>query len=287
MNKFMRQYKLEITTETGEVVTITNPLTVDFNITVKNFATSAQADFKVYNLSQSSRDIIFRDWSQTYLPNPVIMPIKFYSGYVDSAPLVFTGEVKVAKSYRQSGQTNFITGITAFEYGDAEVNGHSSFTMPAGTTKRNAILRLINDLQGVSLGFVSDFPETYQRAVTFMGNTADKLRELTGGLFFVHHGKAFVIKQGDFIAGDLVTLDSFTGLLGVPELDRDVVTAEVLFEPRLICGQKIALKTEDYQRLNDDYIVVGFNHSGTISDAVSGKIKTTVRMKKLKSVVAV
>jgi len=57
-----------------------------------------------------------------------------------------------------------------------------------------------------------------------------------------------------------------------------IVTAEMLFEPRLKIGQVVELVSRDYPSLNQLYKVIGIQHSGTISDAVGGKCKTTVRM---------
>lgn len=280
MYKFLRQYSLRLTTEDGETLVVTNPFTLDFNITKKDLSSSSQAEFKIYNLSQDIRDRIFRDRSQTYImPKVLRMPIEFYAGYEGFMPMLFKGEIKVAKSYRMEGSTSYITEVTANGYGDAEVNGFSNFTVAAGTSKRDVILRLISDLNNVSVGYVSSFAETYQRPVSFCDNTASILRRETGNRFYVDLGRAFAVEKGDYIQGDLTVINSQSGLLGVPSIGKRVVTAEILFEPRILMKQLVALETEDYKRLNNRYQIVGINHSGTISDAVGGKAKTTVRMK--------
>jgi hypothetical protein len=53
--------------------------------------------------------------------------------------------------------------------------------------------------------------------------------------------------------------------------------AESIFEPGLKLGQMIDLKTS-FSKLSGKYKVLGVTHSGTISDAVSGKCKTTASL---------
>jgi hypothetical protein len=53
---------------------------------------------------------------------------------------------------------------------------------------------------------------------------------------------------------------------------------EMLFEPRLTIGQTVQLKSDTNRIFNGIYKVMGFEHSGTISDAVAGPCKTSVSL---------
>jgi len=60
-------------------------------------------------------------------------------------------------------------------------------------------------------------------------------------------------------------------------MDRNAI-ADILFEPRLQIGQVVELNSNFFKKLNGQYKIIGIRHSGTISDAVAGRCKTTVEL---------
>ena len=72
MNKWQRNYKLVYTLppeEEGqqpESITITYPLTCEFDINRDTFSQSNRATFRLYNLSLSNRNKIFQDIYNIY-----------------------------------------------------------------------------------------------------------------------------------------------------------------------------------------------------------------------------
>jgi hypothetical protein len=82
----------------------------------------------------------------------------------------------------------------------------------------------------------------------------------------------------DAFEGYVPVIDDNSGLLGVPEHEDAILTVRMIFEPRLVIGQKIEIKSQVAPMFNGQYKIYGIRHEGTISDAVSGKATTTLEM---------
>jgi hypothetical protein len=253
-----------------------NPLTIDFDIRRDTLAEANTSTFRLYNLSENTRNQVYKDPYSVWVYRRVMLQ----AGYTEPLPAIFIGNMKQCISYKNEGSVNVITEIQGFDFAFAMANAHSSWTVNNPTTKKDVIARLIGDLKGyqVAQGYIGDFEGEYVRGYSVCGPTWEELQKETGRNVFIDNGKVHCLKDEDCFEGDVTVISSETGLLGSPKRTDKTITADMIFEPRLQIGQVVELNSNFNRKLNGQYKVIGIRHSGTISDAVAGKCKTTVQL---------
>lgn len=276
MDKFGRNYSLEVQAIDGSLLTIELPFTLEFDIQKNNLGSANAASFRIYNLSKNHRSALRFDAYQFGNFRSLILK----AGYGSDLSTIFNGNISQAWSVREGN--NFITELQCFDGGFALTNAKTGQTAVAGTTTKEIIQRVFNDLKpySVSTGAIGNSfnPVTISRGRPYSGATKDILNELTSKGFFINDSKAYALGDGDYIPGQFDTINSETGLIGTPLLNRTTVTIDMIFEPRLIMYQKVALKSVADAIFNRDYKVIGIQHRGMISPAVCGVATTHVTL---------
>ena len=112
LNKFNRQWQLKLETAEEEVVTLTSPLTVEFNIVRNTLASANTASFSVKNLSKETRDKIYKDLYDV----ETFRAIQFLAGYDDlnpqaNFPMLFNGTIKQAYNNRKGGDVELVAAF--------------------------------------------------------------------------------------------------------------------------------------------------------------------------------
>ena len=108
MNKFQRNYRLVYTVppttteKDAEVITISSPISVEFDITRNTFAQSNTATFRLHNLAPSTRDKIEQE--ETTTQSQVVITVKEYRS-------IATKTVKV-NAEKYAGRTASQNAIT-------------------------------------------------------------------------------------------------------------------------------------------------------------------------------
>lgn len=271
MDKFGRNYILEVQTQNGSTLTITLPFTIEFDITRNTLTSANVCQIRIYNLSQKNRNQIrfnVSDYGN-------FRGITLRAGYGSNLPVVFSGNISQAWSVREG--VNFITQIECYDGGFAFANAQTSVQYPAGTMQKDIIKNLAGSLPHVSLGVIGDYPGALSRANSYSGSTTDILREITGSGFFIDNGKANALGTNEYIdnGSGIALINSASGLLGTPVLEQTIVRFDMLFEPGLTVGQRIQLDSITEQNFNGFYKVTAVKHRGMISEAVCGDVITT------------
>ena len=279
-DKFGRIYDLKVETSTHEVITISDPFTLEFTITRNNMAHANTASFVIYNLSETTRKKIFKDQFDMMTHRY----IQLYAGYQDQSnvlvrtiPQCFNGEVRWAYSYRRAQE--FRTEIDCYDGGTSLSNGHVSLTLPAGLTQDKIIAMLmaaLPNIKGMTIG--TKFLEQAKRGISLFGNPAELLKQITNDKFYIDNGKAFAIDNDEAIRGEILVIDSSMGLLGTPKRSEAFLELQMIFEPRITVGQLVKLVSSTGANFNAIYKVTGVSHRGTISGAVCGEATTTVSL---------
>ncbi len=271
MDKFGRNYNLEVGTLNGSVLNISLPFTIEFDITRNTLSSAQVCQVRVYNLSLKNRNLIRFNASNYGQHIPIILR----AGYGALPPVVFTGNISQAWSVREG--TNFITQIECYDGGFAFNNAATNTQFPAGVMQKDVITTLMGTLPHVNMGAVGDYPGQLSRGNSYSGSTTDILRDLTGGGFFIDSGKANALGTDEYIAaiGGTTLVNSGSGLLGTPVLEQTIVRFDMLFEPGLNVGHRIKLDSVTESNFNGFYKVTGVKHRGMISEAVCGSVITT------------
>ncbi len=271
MDKFGRNYILEVQTQNGSILTVTLPFTIEFDITRNTLTSANVCQVRIFNLSQKNRNQIrfnVSNYGQFRL-------IRLRAGYGSNLPVIFTGNISQAWSVREG--VNFITQIECYDGGFAFANGLTSAQFPAGTSQKDIIANLAGSLPNVSVGAIGNYTGSLSRGNSYSGSTTDILREITGSGFFIDNGKANALQTNEYIddGSGVATINSQSGLLGTPVLEQTIVKFDMIFEPTLTVGEKIILDSITEQNFNGAYKVTAVKHRGMISEAVCGEVITT------------
>lgn len=272
MDKFNRNYILQVQTQENEILIVEPPFTIEFDIT-RNILTSANVcSIRIFNLNSNNRNRVRKDIQDFNNYKSV----QLQAGYGDTLPVIFSGNITQCWSVREGN--NFITSIECFDGGFAFTNAQSNILIPAGTPQVDMLQTLIADLgpSFISPGAIGSFPGNLSRGIALSGNTTDILRDRTGGAFFIDNGKAHILGNSECLVGEMLLINSQSGLLGTPVLERTTLTFDMIFEPRLTVCQKVELKSSTGANFNGFYKVISLKHRGMISPAVCGSLVTSV-----------
>lgn len=270
-DKFGRNYRLVVQGSDNQEINIALPFTLEFDITRHTLASANVAQIRIYNLSKINRSLI----AYNAFNVKQLRTVKLYAGYGDSLALIFNGNITQAWSIREG--VNYITQIECYDGGYASVNSDLNITFPAGTPLKVALTQIMTNLPGVDFGAVGNFDGIFAQAKTFSGNAIEILNQLTGNAFFIDNGKAYALKNDEYIQqlAPVVIVNPSTGLLNTPVLEQTVIRFEMLFEPNLNTGNLAFLTSETNPILTGIYKITAVKHRGTISPVVCGNLTTT------------
>lgn len=275
MQKWNRNYILSVQVEGNRWLDISLPFTMDFKISRNTFATANTGRFTIMNLSEGTRRQIYKDRYKFDL----YKGIELRAGYGEKKellPLIFKGNIKQA--YSKKERVDYITEIEAYDGGFAFQNGRSSRSFSAGTSDKQILKSFIEDLPAIEYGKIGTFTGSLPRGNAMQGVTTDLIKSIADGNFFIDNEKAYCMQEEECFRGNITEINSASGLLGSPQREETLLTFKMLFEPRLQVGQYVHLTSETEKLFNGSYKVIGIEHSGTISDAVSGKCQTKVSL---------
>ncbi len=274
MSKFGRLYKLGLELAGGRKVEIALPITVDFEVRRETMASSQTATFKVYNLGEKLRDLIYKDRFNVAERRAV----QFRAGYDDlGTPMIFNGTI--LQAYSERNGVDFVTTVECFDGGFAMANSYTSATFAAGSTREQVIKGLNSDLKGVAANpILGSFPQRFVRGTSYIGNTWSYMVQLTDGYAIIDNGQVKALKPNEVIASEIPLITAASGLLGSPKRSGSMLEFTMLFEPRFSLGQLVGLQSITNSIFNGAYKVMGFVHTGTISAAVAGDAKTEVSL---------
>lgn len=277
MVKFGRNYSLRVELNSGDILTIAPPFTLEFDISRKLYSSANFSSLRIYNLSQNNRNQIRKD--VTDYGN--FRSVELAAGYGKVLPIVFKGNITQAWSVREG--TNFITQIESFDGGFAYSNGFTDGAagqFAAATPLKAVITSLADSLPGVSLGAIGDYSYITQpaRGPSYSGPTCSLLSELTGGGFFIDNSKVNCLGDSECLGGNIQVINAKSGLLGTPVREQTILHFDMLFEPQLLIGQKIQLQSVTDANFNGYYKITALHHRGIISESVCGSAVTTASM---------
>lgn len=296
MTKFMRNYLItwynldteekiligDTNWQTKEGWVYPNLLTINLDVNRNTFASSNECHLQIYNLSRSHRQTMYHD---RYRPDQEIY-LDIMAGYGQNLSLIFRGKVLQSYSYMQGN--DMITDIQALDMGfmtymkDGRHVNYTSMTLEAGTSKNEAIKRIqANMEEGTQIGAIGNIgKETYQTPVSFLGNAFFTLDTITGGHCFIDLGKVNILSDKEVVdVGVVPLINAETGLLGTPMRREGQLEVDILFEPSYVIGQAVKMETiTGVDQFNGLFKIIGIHHTGTISAASCGTLKTRLNL---------
>ncbi len=272
MDKFGRNYTLKIEALSGEIVIIEPPYSMEFDVVRNILSSTNDANFRVYNLGEYIRRQIYKE----RISIDVYRSLELLAGYGDSLSTIFKGNVQQCSSVRQG--VDFITNIVGHDGGFAYVIGQVEASFPKETPFNEVLEEIIKTLPQINPGVIANgyAGQNLQRGNVYSGNSVDILAQLTENSFFVDNERAYILGDRECIQGSLEVITSESGLLNTPIREENILTFDMLFEPRLLIGQLVELRSSTLRDFNGAYKVVSLKHRGMISDSVCGTAVTSV-----------
>lgn len=260
----------------GKKVLVQEParLSCQFNITRSTMSDSNKATIQIKNLAPSTRERIFQD---CFTLDPMKRKyIHLEAGYGEKLSMIFKGRILQAYSYKSGGQTDVITEIQAQNLDIFDTQ--SSHTFEAGTTFKEAAQRLASDFPNVTLANCGELEGTFKTRTTFDGNTLEQLDKLTGGHSYIDNGMLNILMNNEVLDIPVPVITDENGLLETPRRRDANLDVKMLFEPTLVVGQLLEIKSAVAPNFNGQYKVLGFTHDCLISGSEAGNRTTTVNL---------
>ena len=279
--KFNCVYELRIETNTGEIVIIRPPFTLEFSVMRNLLSSTNTASFVIKNLAPKTRAKIFKDQFDT----TTFRAIQFFAGYDDGTsdnpilPLVFNGNIKKAYNFRQG--TDFITEIECFDGSLASYQTVST-TVKKGTALRDTFTQLVSGMKNIeSFTQGKGYDQTNFRDQAIFGNAKEIIDEQSDGKFYIDSGGAYLLGDNEVIEAPLTEISFENGLLNTPRRQEVFVEIDMIFEPRVKPSQKLNLISVSEPQYDGVHKVIGFTHSGVISESVAGVRQTKLTLRAL------
>ena len=252
----------------GKVI-IEDPITIRFAVNRTLFADVNAMDIDIYNLAPETYNQLFYDYFNVNRRTVILE-----AGYEQMGlSVIFIGDMWSCYTSRQG--SDLITRIHA-------IVGLKSLPLQTDATleniSRNQILKHVAHDMAMDIKIYSGEDIKFNRPVTLNGNSFAIIQKYSEGMAFMDNNQITVLDSYDAIEGDVALINDESGLLGVPEHEDALLRVKIMFEPRIIIGQIIEIKSRIAPMFNGQYKVYGIKHEGTISGAVSGEAVTTLDM---------
>jgi hypothetical protein len=293
--KFGRNYRLTIDVKDGlGLIVIEPPLTMRFWVRRDILSSVNNASIDVYNLSLANRRRIFQDRNNLGPANPDATDAngkptgrrsaKLEVGYGGLIYTVWQGDIWTASSAREGvdivTRIESLTGI--YDLAASQIN----LSLPAGTTLTQAFQQLAGQMPNTKIGYISNFPQTFGKAVVLNGKPWDLIQQYAQGIAhaYIDNDKIFIMSTGiapgsklDVIASSAQQIPVFnadTGLLETPRREQALISITTLLEANVQINSVIQINSVVEPAFDGQYSVVGLQHSGTISGAVNGDARS-------------
>lgn len=275
--KFQATYRVTVYTQ-KETVIVEYPITCKFTVHRGVLSNATTATIQLYNLALSTRNKIFQDAYTNFLGWESFKYVHLEAGYGDKSnmSMIFKGRILNAYSSKAGGQVDIVTTIQAqaLDIFDCQ----TSHQFAAGTSFLDAHNTIASDMPNVTIGNVGGLEGTFQTPTTFDGNAFEQLNKLTGGHSFVDNGVLNTVMDNEVIDVPVPVITDSSGLLETPARHDANLDIKMLFEPSLIIGQLLEIKSTISPNFNGQFKVIGFTHDCLISPTQAGNRITTVNL---------
>jgi murein DD-endopeptidase MepM/ murein hydrolase activator NlpD len=286
MQKFQRNYKIVF--EIGhlgdnltdlipeEIIEVAYPFTCRFKVSnTLNAQNCGKCQIQLLNLPEDVQKKLYKD---NYNAKKYIL-MEFYAGYQNEMPLIFYGFVSQCYSYRDSGAVDFTTDIQADSNQLITIHGFNNVTIAKDTRFEDVIKILTEQFPWYKPRYITPKIKPLAKNKTFIGQTLDLLgREYGQYDIFIDNGEINILDKNEVVPGNILVINSDSGLLGSPRRAEQYLYFEMIFEPRLKLAQAIELQSSSLPWFNQLYKVYGIEHNGVISPVECGKVTTKVTL---------
>lgn len=270
--KLNKIYRLLIESAIGsnEFVEISNPITIKFTISRQTYSGANSMNLSIYNLGEKNQKVIFHDTYDTENIRLIILE----AGYETTGmSTIFIGSM--VSAYTTKEGANIVTKIYAL---DGALQTQTAMTSQTflNYKLKDLITVMAKSIPGLDIGRINVQDEKMAKSIVLWGNTYDLIQKYTDGRAYIDLQKIYVMGDYDVLEGNVPLITSNNGLLGVPERRNASLSVNLIFEPRIIVGQVVAIESKIAPQFDGQYKVTGLTHQATISDSSLSMATTTL-----------
>jgi hypothetical protein len=239
-------------------------LRIKFRTTASDLATPDILTVRVYNLTRSRlKEIVgapvpfVNALPSRNKPQWEFQTVQLSAGYGDNLGLVFSGQIKQYFRGKESNVDSFLE-IRAAD-GDQIFNWSTiSASIPAGATPSQQLdlyakaagLPLAADAhQNLTSGGTGGIgPQQLTRGKVAFGMLRDALSDLAetnGCRWSIQNGILVIIPDSGYLAGEIVKVNSTSGMIGIPTATEEGVEVLTLLNPAFRLGGLIQINEQD------------------------------------------
>ena len=268
-------YRVTVYTQTDTFI-ITNPITCKGTVTKAVLSENNTANIQLYNLAPSTRSGIYQDPLTLDPLKQKLLKVEVGYGEDNTMSQIFFGRILQAYSKQAGGSTDIITVIEAVCLD--LLYCQSSVTFKAGTSKKEAIKILANDLPHCAIGSIGKVEGEFQTDTTFEGNTVEQINKIAGGGAFVDDGLINVCLLNEVLDVPVPVITSDNYLLETPIRKEANLDVNFIMIPDIILGQLLEIASVNFSNFNGQYKVIGFSHNFTFSESSNIDARTTANL---------
>lgn len=245
--QFGRGFSLQLAGQ-QDIVEVGMDLRVRFQITANDIETPNVAVIRVYNLSSERVKYLISEFTQ----------VTVAAGYGENIGTIFKGQVKQFRRGKERNVDSYLDilaadGDQAYNFG--LVNQGQGISLPGGTSASQRFNALTQ-----SLGVPADPSATNVLAANqptggvlprgkvmfglaryYMGDLA----RTANVRWSIQGGRAVLVPITGYLAGDIIKINSSSGMVGVPEATEQGITVTCLLNPAIQIGYQIQLNEAD------------------------------------------
>lgn len=252
LDRFNRDYSLDITFPNGDIVTVLPPLNIDFDVTKSTQGALNTGTLRLYNLGEELRNRLVRDKED--FKTKYTCELK--AGY-SKIETIFKAEVHEAHSNRQGA--NIVTTVVLQ---DGLFDMQNSFT--SKTVRGNIIKEVLKDMPNTFEGKITN-QNPMLRPRVLVGNSLKLIEENLGEneTYYIDRGVLNIIKNDEVISSYAPLVNAQTGLIDTPKKNMNEVSFKTLLNPQLQIGGLCELESLLDKRLNGVYKIVTIKYTGS------------------------
>lgn len=224
--QWIRYFGLSIETSDG-TIDVSN-LRGRFSVRYATVQSPNSAEIIITNLSEATAQKINKEGQKVTLT----------AGYEDGHAIIFSGNIVQKRVGRENPVDTYLSiiaedGSRAYNYATV------SKTLAAGSTFRDQVDVVLEAMKphGVTAGYIADLGSKKMPGPrTLFGMARDVMRDIatsTGATWTIENGKLDVVKANASKPGDVIVLNSTTGMIGRPVQTFDGIIARMLLNTRV------------------------------------------------------
>lgn len=218
-------------------------LRVRFEVRQRDSSTPHHANIFITNPRSETIEAIRKEYKKVTLT----------AGYESGAGALFSGEILQVRSGRESVTDTYVH-ILATGSERPRNFGVVNKALASGHTYRDRVNVAVEAFKpfGITVGHIDDLGnKRFPRNFICHGMAKDLLRdvcEATQSSWHIHNGKFNLVKNKGALPGDIIVLNSNTGMIGLPEQTLQGVVVRCLLNYRIRPAQKLKINESSIQQ---------------------------------------